>query len=428
MSTAATTASPSPASSSKRPAAASTSTPAAKRARSSAPSEAPDNHHDEEDEELKEVDTENMTEEELAKKARREARVSPSIQASAEDQTRSHLQTIRNRESAQRSRNQRKAHLAWLEARVVELEAENRALRSGSAPSTPSKTRESSPANSVLSLASDLGIPPEIVSAGGGVSLATVAPPSADVLVDIKPVVEAPATPTPAQPPQAQIMTPMPPSNPADMHVENAALRWRVSMLENIVKQAANFFSSYPTGTAGPMPAGMFPHPPFASPHQQQPTPGMELTLSPPLYPSDVREVASPLHLQTQLDTHHLNHNQSSASAEVGSFYVDLSTPLARHPAAVATLPAVSSERRGKALQRARGSLTGISLDSPANQRRLAVVARVIVELARLRGWTSASPRRRTSRATPARLKQAARCRTASSMRALRRRPSGTRR
>jgi hypothetical protein len=305
-------ATPNAASSSKRPAAASAPTPAAKRARSSP---ADDDH--EEDEELKELDIseQNMTEEDLAKKARREAR------------------TIRNRESAQRSRNQRKAHLAWLEARVVELEAENRALRTGSAPSTPSKTRESSPAHSVMSLASDLGIPSEIVQAGCGVSLATVLPPPADALTDMKPNVEAPAPatppPAPPAPPQELMASPMAlaPSNPAELFAQNEQLRWRVNMLENLVRQAANIFSSCPTSNAN---QASFLAPQFAL-HPPQPHPGMESTLSPPLYPSDPRQVASPLHLQAQLDAP--NH-PATASGDASQSFVDLSTPLARHPAA----------------------------------------------------------------------------------------------
>ncbi|BEI87241.1 hypothetical protein CcaverHIS002_0705870 [Cutaneotrichosporon cavernicola] len=321
---------PNAASSSKRPASASAHTPAAKRARSM-----PDDDH-EEDEELNEVDPseQNISEEEVAKKARREAR------------------TIRNRESAQRSRNQRKAHLAWLETRVVELEAENRALRTGSAPSSPSKTRESSPAHSVLSLASDLGIPSEIVTAGCGVSLATVLPPPADALTDMKPNMEAlaPATPTPA-PPQDLMQSPMAmaPSNPAELYAQNEHLRWRVNMLENIVRQAANIFSSCPTGNANPasfLPALILPQP--------QSHPGMEATLSPPLYPSEPHQVASPLHLQSQLDAPHPNHNQAVASGDAGQSYLGL----AGHPAAAVG--------RG-AGDRGAGSASGLDLGLPTS-------------------------------------------------------------
>ncbi|RSH88038.1 uncharacterized protein EHS24_000563 [Apiotrichum porosum] len=317
-------ASPAVASSSKRAAPTTPATPAAnKRARTDM-SEAPED----DDEPINEED---MDDESKAKAARREAR------------------TIRNRESAQRSRNQRKAHLSWLEARVVELENENRALRTGgTAPSTPCKTRESSPANSIVSLASDLGIPPEIVSAGGGVNLATVAPPPADVdIEDIKPRI-----PT-SVPDMISIATPqlsiMEQAPSTDLATENMHLRWRVSMLENIVKQAAAYFSS---NTPIDMATAPPPHP-MMEVHTPSPPriAGMDATLSPPLFPTLREPVQSPLRLQTKLDTTnnmtHPDTNQSTASADVVSSFIDLSTPVARHPAVVATLPAVSSERRG---------------------------------------------------------------------------------
>lgn len=302
-------------------------------------------------------------------------------------------------------------------------------MRSGSIAHSPNRTRESSPANSVFSLASDLGIPPEIVSAGGGVNLAAVAPPSADVLEDIKPAIptESVATPQPVS------MPTMPPSassseNPADLSAENAALRWRVGMLENIVKQAATFFSAC-NAVDGQVPpvgaAAMFNNSNTAAAYQ--PSPAMEATLSPSMFPSIARDavvVSSPLNLQSTLPT-----TQTSTSGDVVSSLFNLSNPLARHPAVVATLPAVSSERRGVALQRARGPLTGINLDLPANQRRLSDVARVIVALAKLRGWTSARSSRTSAQvqATRRLKSSAARRRTAGSVRALRR-PNGTRR
>jgi hypothetical protein len=60
----------------------------------------------------------------------------------------------------------------------------------------------------------------------------------------------------------------------------------------------------------------------------------------------------------------------------------------------VAISSAVLSLRgRAEALQRARGSLTGFSLDVPVTPERVATAARVVVALARLRGWTSTSAR-----------------------------------
>lgn len=325
---------------------------------------------------------------------------------------------------------------------MVELEAENRALRSGSVPSTPAKTRESSPANSVLSLASDLGIPPEIVTAGGGVNLATVAPPPAHVLEDIKPSIDPTAPPAMpdftnpdiAAAQAASASAASVPGHEQDVRAENAHLRWRVGMLENIVKQAATFFSSYNqlAGQAAPVtPNGMV-HTPMSSP-----APGMDATLSPPLFPAQPRSaVKSPLRLQTQLavntSTTAVHPNVLPTPTSSDSSFVNLSTPVARHPAVMATSPAVSSssKRRGQALQRATGSLTGINWDLPANRQRLDVVAKVIVQLARLRGWASASPRPSRARApAQARLKAALnRRRTAGSLRALRRSPNGTRR
>lgn len=292
------------------------------------------------------------------------------------------------------------------------------------------KTRESSPANSIVSLASDLGIPAEIVSAGGGVNLATVAPPPADVQEDIKPFISTPVAPPTEAPEPIPITGPVSADFANDIRAENAALRWRVGMLENIVKQAATFFSAYNPpvdGQATPVTSNGLA---LVSTPFQQPAPGMSATLSPPMYPTVAREaVQSPLRLQTELDTapSHPTHVQSTSTSDAFSSFVDLSTPVARHPAAVATSSSVSSVRRDAALQRARGSLTGINLDLPANGQRLAVVARVIVQLARLRGWTSAeSTRRLPPRATASRFKMATR-RTAGSLRALRR-PNGTRR
>ncbi|EKD02045.1 hypothetical protein A1Q2_03745 [Trichosporon asahii var. asahii CBS 8904] len=351
-------------STSKRPAgAAPAGSPAAKRANTAkkpetdeASTPAPEGEHDDNNGEAKQPEEE-MDEEARAKAARREAR------------------TIRNRESAQRSRNQRKAHLAWLEARVVELEAENRALRTGSAPSSPAKTRESSPANSVLSLASDLGIPPEIVTAGGGVNLATVAPPPAHVLEDIKPSIDPtapPAMPEFPTPDLAAQSAPLP-GHEQDVRAENAHLRWRVGMLENIVKQAATFFSSY-NQLAG-QPAPVAPNGLVGTPISS-PAPGMDATLSPPLFPAHPREaVKSPLRLQTQL-VNAAHHNVLPTPSSSDSSFIDLSNPVARHPAVMATSPAVSSKRRGQALQRATGSLTGINWDLPANRQRLDVVAK----------------------------------------------------
>ncbi|OCF42357.1 hypothetical protein I317_03862 [Kwoniella heveanensis CBS 569] len=328
------------ASSSKRPAPSTASTPeptSAKRIRPSKPSESVDGDADEDaDRGEEEGDRSGATlgengeildvdEEARAKIARKEAR------------------TIRNRESAQRSRNQRKAHLAYLEARVVELEAENRTLRgdapasafspsmSGSAFGSPS-AREASPAQSVISLANDLGIPTELVS-GTGVKLSSVAPPPADLhLEDIKPVI--PQSPGPEDVELKAIAPTIAPATPltvasasinpaARLQAENAALRERVSLLETLVKQVvavANLSgihesSSAPasaTSTAvehqqelvSPTNTSNIDWAAFLSvPHVSSTTapaaPGLEVTLSPPYYPATLAD-APETHTVTQ--------------------------------------------------------------------------------------------------------------------------------
>ncbi|EJT50828.1 hypothetical protein A1Q1_08041 [Trichosporon asahii var. asahii CBS 2479] len=137
------------------------------------------------------------------------------------------------------------------------------------------------PTHFIHSLASDLGIPPEIVTAGGGVNLATVAPPPAHVLEDIKPSIDPtapPAMPEFPTPDLAAQSAPLP-GHEQDVRAENAHLRWRVGMLENIVKQAATFFSSY-NQLAG-QPAPVAPNGLVGTPISS-PAPGMDATLSPP--------------------------------------------------------------------------------------------------------------------------------------------------
>ncbi|WWD22181.1 hypothetical protein CI109_106672 [Kwoniella shandongensis] len=344
------------ASSSKRPAP-SASTTTAKRPRPST-----SHHEDESDGEVDIVlnaDGE-MDDETKAKIARKEAR------------------TIRNRESAQRSRNQRKAHLVYLETRVVELEAENRALKRGemstpppqhndvpSAP--PSVGREASPAQSVMSLANDLGIPTELVS-GTGVRLSNVAPPPADLHIeDIKPVI----APSPIRAVSPATSTANQDASLAELRAENAGLRERVSLLENLVKQvvavanlsglddkptittttATAIESSTPTTAQNAVDWAAFLSAPSAAP-----APGLESTLSPSLFPSTI-----------------LNNTDSSATSAYQSSFVSeskptlsevTSNPVARHPAAVATESSVflATERRDEALQRARGITSMSSL------------------------------------------------------------------
>ncbi|KAI9635386.1 uncharacterized protein MKK02DRAFT_44074 [Dioszegia hungarica] len=190
------------ATSSKRALPSSSSTPSAKRPRPST-SSAESSHHDEE---MDEDDVGPIDETLKEKLARKDAR------------------TIRNRESAQRSRNQRKAHLAWLEVRVVELEEENRRLRSGPSGSTTlaSNTPKSAVGQVAVSAPSPLaeGSPSlfslDLGSSGpslGGINLAAVAPPPPGVKLEECPVTSADA-----------------------LQIEVASLRARNSHLEGLVK------------------------------------------------------------------------------------------------------------------------------------------------------------------------------------------------
>ncbi|WVR04517.1 hypothetical protein IAU60_001521 [Kwoniella sp. DSM 27419] len=299
---------------------------------------------------------ESLEEEAKAKAARKEAR------------------TIRNRESAQRSRNQRKAHLVYLEARVNELEAENRALRSdGSShamPSTPmalaaspsGSAREASPAQSVISLANDLGIPSELIGSTG-VKLSNVAPPPADLhLEDVKPVI--PQSPGAERTRESGSVT-----GDDSLQAENAALRARISLLENLVKQVvavANLSGFHETKPVVPEPVVVAEpsHPidwaAFLSvPHvDTSAQPGLEATLSPTLYPTSLADTPS------MASAHPA---PTSVSNLPPSIHEVTSNPVARHPAEVATITPVSSSltRRGMALQRARG-ITSMSSSTVA--------------------------------------------------------------
>ncbi|ODO05845.1 hypothetical protein I350_04906 [Cryptococcus amylolentus CBS 6273] len=203
---------------------------------------------------------------ERAKIARKEARV------------------IRNRQSAQRSRNARKLHLQHLEKRVVELEAENQALKSNpKASPTPlvshSTLPSASPAASsdldMFSFAHDLGLPSQLV--GGGVNLTSVAPPPADVKDSFEP------SPLSLSPTMAST------SEQVDsLQAENAALKQRVTLLENLVKQVVAVANL--SGQSQP-PANLSSQAPidwlsvFTSPSAAT-TSGLSSTLSPGLPPT----------------------------------------------------------------------------------------------------------------------------------------------
>ncbi|WRT64895.1 uncharacterized protein IL334_001834 [Kwoniella shivajii] len=344
-------------SSSKRPLPSSPSPAQANKAKRPRPSTS--TQDDDEDEEEDNTVYDNVDDELKAKIARKEAR------------------TIRNRESAQRSRNQRKAHLAYLEQRVVELENENRVLKGDSqspsksqSPSTPcsfistTNGREASPAQSVISLANDLGIPSELVNGTGGVKLSNVAPPPRDLeLEDVKPIIDH--SPSPVSKP-----------NETDQHIgsddlmnpevnklksENAALRERISLLENLVKQVvavANFSGLSGSDQQDQKPiiveqpeispiqtnnsmidwSSFISAPVNIPPPTSEITTGLEATLSPPFYPATLTNVSEPI----------IEHNSiPNLSSSVESNL----NPVTRHPAEVATLSCVFKQQE-KALQR----------------------------------------------------------------------------
>ncbi|WWD07818.1 hypothetical protein V865_005924 [Kwoniella europaea PYCC6329] len=391
------------ASSSKRPAPSSSSSPSGNKAKKPRPSTSTVDENNDDEDEGEEINGD-MDDEMKARIARKEAR------------------TIRNRESAQRSRNQRKAHLASLERRVVELEAENRALKGDSPASATTPTsafRETSPAQSVISLANDLGIPTELVN-GTGVKLSNVAPPPADLDIndmeeDVKPVINHTPSPVP-EIVQQQSLLPMSVENIEinQLKAENAALRERVSLLENLVKQVvavANFSGLQSSSSSSqdikptvnsnvdqpsieivsPTTSNNIDWASFISAPVVMPPPttaGLDSTLSPPLYPSTLTDIAS--RPQSGNHGHSLNVNVVSNG----------SNPVARHPAEVATMSSASPSQgveEDKALQRARGnhsiSSTNINTHNSTviTEERIRLVARLVIALAQQRGWITQS-------------------------------------
>ena len=195
--------------------------------------------------------------------------------------------------------------MSWLEVRVAELEAENRALKGD--------TREPSPSLTSISC--------------NTVNLATVAPPPADL--DVKPVIEK-EEPTLASEPSL-----------TSIQAENAALKERIVLLEDLVKQVVAVSNlagiDKPTDT-------------LAVPS------GITQTLSPSFAP--VTEI---------IDT------------DPFTLVPDQTSNLTCHPAAMAT--------RQLALQRVRTRSTSF----PVTTARLDMVARLIVALARTSPWDKCS-------------------------------------
>ena len=184
------------------------------------------------------------------------------------------MQTIRNRESAQRSRNQRKVHLTTLESRVLELQDRNEALESELRDLRGSRT------NSPLTTA----VSPPVTATSTTLTLADIAPPPTGV--DVKPVLGTSAPTTTATP-------------------ELALLRDRVAQLEAILTQLVPLLS--------PLPAPCTPSP---------------LSL-----PTANLPVTAAIGIPTQSDN--ILHLDFQPRTDIAGL---TSTLLARHPAAVATL------------------------------------------------------------------------------------------
>nr|ADE10085.1 bZIP 1 [Tremella fuciformis] len=277
---------------------------------------------------------------------------------------------IRNRESAQRSRNQRKAHVAELEERVKavqvleervkELEEENASLRSSSSYSSagsPSRSvrlseRGVSPA---LSVASSSMLP----YTGGGVNLAAVAPPprDLDMEVDVKPTLALLGDDTLAK-----------------VQGENAALRDRVARLEELVKHLTPLIS-----LSIPPPTTLIP--------AADPAPVVNTAPEVPAA-ADAFDIAAFLdQTTTTTPTTTTNTITDGLSTTLSPPYVRPALPLdtdtlARHPAAVATSPSLIGSR--EALQRARCTL---DLGTEVGRKRMEMAARVVIALAKHRGF-----------------------------------------
>jgi len=270
---------------------------------------------------------------------------------------------MRNRESAQRSRNQRKNELLYLQTRVGELEEENRRLReqtpqlTSSPSSSMSSLRQATPEQKVLTLAGDLGIPPSMVSAG--VNMSSVAPRHVESELPI--VKEEPIFHQPA-----------PPSEIDRLISENRALLERIQTLESLVKQVVAM-SDFSTVNVPPITTQQ-----TLAPSQQTSQPetfDFNSFVNP-----NVDE--TPL-LSTAQTTPSLTLTTPSwSSTESNSIH-----PIACHSAAVA-ISDLSSPDKGETQQRAKG--TGLILHpSLITKERLSLVARVIVASAKMRGWTS---------------------------------------
>ena len=223
-----------------------------------------------------------------------------------------HTQTIRNRESAQRSRNQRKVHLVSLEERVIALEARNAVLEQENTLLRSTSTTSTTPSSPAP--ASSFALSP--ISATH-VALADVAPPPNHLGIGLAPSTQF---------------------NRVAAPLEIDILRDRVTQLEAMLQAVIPLISITSVAPASAL--------------------GLDTTLSPRIYPISDSATIQPI-----------------------------STPLARHPAVVAT----ASSLDDASLQRARVSTLPPSLEKDETLRKVRVVARLVVGLARVRGWDEKS-------------------------------------
>lgn len=134
---------------------------------------------------------------------------------------------------------------------------------------TRTRSREPSPAQSVFSLATDLGLPTELVNGGAGVRLASVTPPSKEMLSEMG--VDDDDDDREATHGDrigvgnffhTHLGHIQPSSNSFDeeeaqLKEENAHLRERIGLLENLVKQVVILFDLNPNSTSLRIPVSM---------------------------------------------------------------------------------------------------------------------------------------------------------------------------
>nr|ODN87534.1 hypothetical protein L203_03311 [Cryptococcus depauperatus CBS 7841] len=261
---------------------------------------------------------------------------------------RKEARTIRNRESAQRSRNARRLHLTWLEKRVVELEVENMALKNEQSASTQASTaassstnlistsssgsREASPLQEVAFFATnpDLSTP---ISAKN-ISLSDIAPPPPHLGISIQSFID----PLPATLSQSSSENPES-EEVQKIKAENSALKQRITLLENLVKQVVSIADL--SGQSEPQNALSMETFANRTALLFTPSTGLSSTLSPDLFPIDNTHLSA---LSQHSTTSYNSQSESLLSP-------DVSNPVACHSAVVATTSAFKARM---ALQRAR--------------------------------------------------------------------------